>query len=170
MIRNLALFLLTLLFAASLHAGDATTILIVRHAEADQTPEVKDPALTAAGQKRAEALAEVARNANVGVVYTTQFRRTKDTAAPLRKLVEIPLAESPVARETIAQQTTDLAQRIAKQHAGQTVLIVGHSNTVPIFVEALSGVKVPAIAHEEHDRIYIVVIDDGKARVIAAKY
>lgn len=169
MIRTVALFLLTL-FATALQAGDATTILIVRHAEADSTPEVKDPALTAVGERRAEALAAVARDANVRVVYTTQYRRTKDTAAPLRRIAEIPLAESPVARETITQQSTELAKRIVEQHKGEAVLIVGHSNTVPLFVEALSGVKIPAIGHDEHDRLYVVIVEDGKARLISARY
>lgn len=167
--RNVALLLLVLLLAGSVHAGDATTIVIVRHAEADQTPEVKDPALTAIGEKRAEALANALRDANVRIVYSTQYRRTKDTAAALRRNTEIPLAEVAVARETIAQQSAELAKQIVEKHKGETVLIVGHSNTVPVFVEALSGVKVPPIAHEEHDRLYIVVIEDGKARLIATR-
>lgn len=167
--RNVALLLLVLL-AASVHAGDATTIVIVRHAEADQTPEVKDPALTAAGEKRAEALANALRDADVRMVYSTQYRRTKDTAAVLRRNTEIPLAEVAVARETIAQQSAELAKQIVEKHKGETVLIVGHSNTVGVFVEALTGVKVPAIAHDEHDRLYVVVIEDGKARLIATKF
>ncbi|HEX6160952.1 MAG TPA: phosphoglycerate mutase family protein [Thermoanaerobaculia bacterium] len=170
MIRPFALFLFSLFTAAALHAGDATTILVVRHAEADQTPEVKDPALTEIGEKRAEALAEVAKDAGVRIVYTTQYRRTKDTAAPLRRTGDIPLAEVAVARETIALQTAELAKKIIEQHKGETVLIVGHSNTVPLFVEALSGVKVPAIAHAEHDRLYVVILEDGEARVIATRY
>ncbi len=57
------------------------------------------------------------------------------------------------------------------QHAGGTVLVVSHSNTVPQFVEALTGVKVADIKDDEYSRLYIVTIQaSGYASVVAAQY
>ncbi len=47
-------------------------------------------------------------------------------------------------------------QRILKEHAGDTVLVVGHSDTVPEIIDALGAGKVPEIADIEFDNLYIV--------------
>jgi broad specificity phosphatase PhoE len=147
-----------------------TTILIVRHAEAEPG-DSPDPSLSDAGRARAKALAAVAANAGVGAVYATQYARTKETAAPAAAGAGVSVIESAVARTTLAEQSKELGRRIASEHAGGTVLVVGHSNTVPLLVAALGGVTIPEIAHTEYDRLYVIVLDPGKPpRVIAAKY
>ena len=60
-----------------------TMVLIVRHAEKAASAGT-DPDLSAAGAARANALAAVAAHAGVEAAYVTQFKRTKETAAPLR--------------------------------------------------------------------------------------
>ena len=55
--------------------------------------------------------------------------------------------------------------------AGSTVLVVGHSNTVPGLVEALSGQAPDAMPETEYDRYTLVLLDaDGGARVITSRY
>jgi broad specificity phosphatase PhoE len=132
------------------------TALIVRHAERAETP-VDDPGLTSEGEARARALMEVARKEKVTAIITTQLLRTRNTAEPTAKLLRI----SP---EVLMTGDAGHAQKVAaaiRAHAGQTVLVVGHSNTIPAILEAL-GVKTPAaICEMEYDKIFLVKIAAG---------
>jgi broad specificity phosphatase PhoE len=70
-----------------------------------------------------------------------------------------------------ATYATDLVAHIRKDHAGQNLLIVGHSNTVPEMVEALTGVAPAPMGEDEYDRIYVVTLPaDGPARFVVLKY
>jgi broad specificity phosphatase PhoE len=174
--RSRVAFILSFVFAVSALAheeqkkGSATTILVVRHAEAE-AGNSSDPGLSEAGQARAKALAAVAANAGVKAVYATQFARTKNTGAPAATAAGVSVTEVAVDRAAIAEQSRELAKRILTDHSGETVLIVGHSNTVPVIVSALGGVPIPEIKHDEFDRLYVIVHEPGKpVKVIAAKY
>jgi phosphohistidine phosphatase SixA len=160
------LFAIALLFPLTLAAADGvTTVILVRHAEAMQ--DSQDPGLTEAGTARAKALAVLARDAQVSAVLTSQYKRTKDTAAELK----VPVVETQVERGKIADHASAVAKRITAEYAGKTVVVVGHSNTVPEIVKALSGAAVTEIAHEEYSRVYVVVLEAGKpARVVVARY
>jgi hypothetical protein len=58
-----------------------------------------------------------------------------------------------------------------KLHAGQTVLVVGHSNTLPAIIAALGAKEPPAICDPEYDGFYIVTISaDGKAALMRSRY
>ncbi|HEX7706810.1 MAG TPA: phosphoglycerate mutase family protein [Thermoanaerobaculia bacterium] len=162
------LFAASTVFAANPSACD-TTVLIVRHAEASSGSD--DPELTEKGIARAARLAEVAKDAGVTVAYVTHLRRTRDTVMPLVETSDAKLIEVAVDRVAIKEQTIALGKRILAEHAGQTVLVAGHSNTVPMLLEALGANAVPEIAHDEHDRLYVVIVREGApVRVIAARY
>lgn len=166
----LSLLALLLPFALIAHEtpkkAGATTIIVVRHAEAE-AGDSPDPGLSEAGKARAKELARVAKDARVTAVYATQFRRTKDTAGEFG----IAVTETKVDRATIAEDSATLAKRILAEHPGETVIVVGHSNTVPLLVKALSGVAVADIPHTEYDRLYVVVHEAGKPpRVIETRY
>jgi broad specificity phosphatase PhoE len=151
---------------AWVQADDATTtIIIVRHGE-KQTDAVdpKDPPLSPAGQARAERLARMLKDADVKAIMVTPFARTRQTAEPLAKQAGM----TPVA--ITADDVREVAARIDEHHAGQTVLVVGHSNTVPAIVAALSGQSVPAIDEAEFDHLYIVTKGKWGARVLHLRY
>jgi broad specificity phosphatase PhoE len=58
-----------------------------------------------------------------------------------------------------------------RKHQGQTVLVVGHSNTVPAIVEALGAKRPGAICDSRYDDLFVVTIaGDGKANAVHAKY
>jgi bisphosphoglycerate-dependent phosphoglycerate mutase len=62
-------------------------------------------------------------------------------------------------------------QMVRSKYAGGTVVIVGHSNTVPALVKALSGIDPGEIAHDAYDNMYIVTTTAaGMAQVVRAKY
>jgi len=158
-------------FLAAAKKSDTTTILIVRHAE-KQVNAGEDPHLSDAGVKRAVALADVAENAHVSSVYVTQFQRTGETAMPLVvKHPDIKINRLPVDLSKTNDYPKALANAILSHESGKVVLVVSHSNLVPGIVEALSGIKVPAMGDSEYSRLYVVTVTPGApARVISAQY
>ena len=138
----------------------------MRHAEKASTPAA-DPPLTPAGEARARALLAAVREAGVSAVITTQFVRTKSTAAPTAAALGIA---PEVVTASGATHARDVAAAIRK-HAGQTVLVVGHSNTIPAIIAALGAPEPPPICDEAYDNLYIVTIPPGgQAKLIEAKY
>lgn len=164
--RVLLAIALVIAFAAPALVSAQTTVILVRHAEKADAP-ANDPPLTDAGRKRAQRLAEYLKGANVSVVYSTPFARARETAAPLADGSSAKLIETQVTNS----YASGLVNRIKAENAGQTVVVVGHSNTTPQLVKALTGVDVPAIPDSDYDNLYVVNIDaKGKASLIRAKY
>lgn len=142
-----------------------TTVLLLRHAEKLRTPGDEDPALSSNGAKRAQDLVRMVQPAGIKAIYTSQYLRTRSTAEPLAEKLGLPI------QKMDASDTPGLVKRILKDNAGDIVLVVGHSDTVPEIIEALGGGKVPEIADTEFDNLYIVtVIGPAKATVVHLKY
>ena len=150
-------------------AQPSTIVLIVRHAE--KASEAEDSTLTEAGAERSQALVRVAEGAGVSAIYTTQFRRNRDTAQPLSERLKLPVTEFPIKDlQNPGDYGKTLARDITEKHAGQTVLVVGHSNTVPLILEALTGQPAP-VDHAEYSDLFIVTVPpSGAAKVIKAQY
>jgi broad specificity phosphatase PhoE len=140
-----------------LPAAGTTTVIVVRHAEKG-TDDPRDPSLTEAGNERALALRDALKDAGISAIYSTQFRRTRQTVAPLAQQLGLSIIERPVNSANAATHPADLAREVLLTHAGEAVLIVGHSNTVPQIVQALTGFPVNPIADSEYDHIFMVVI------------
>lgn len=129
-----------------------TTIILVRHAEKAAEPAA-DPPLTAAGAARAEALADVVRDAGVNAIVSTQFQRTRQTVAPTA--AKFGIAADVIDARVSARATADT---LLARYRGRTVLVAGHSNTVPDIAAAL-GVPQPAdICDAGYDNMYVVTI------------
>ena len=144
-----------------------TTVIVVRHAEKAAEPAA-DPPLTSAGAARAEALAELLRGVPVRAVLSTDFARTRSTAAPLA-------ARLGLTTQLVDARARDHARQVAEgvlaRHRGETVVVVGHSNTVPDIVAALGAPKPPAICDPEYDNLYVVrVRANGVATVERRRY
>jgi broad specificity phosphatase PhoE len=151
-------------------ADGPTVVIVVRHAEKEDAPN-PDPALNATGQSRAAALAQAAEDAGVTAVYTTQFRRARDTGAPLAQRLGVQVTPFEINGGNMATYPQALRQEILSKHKGETVVVVGHSNTVPALVQAFSGKPVAALTEADYDRFFVVVMpEDGQARVIKAQY
>jgi broad specificity phosphatase PhoE len=142
------------------------TAIVVRHAEKAAAP-ADDPLLTAAGEARARDLLAAVRDAGVSAIITTQFVRTRATAQPTAAALGLTPEVVTAGGATHAQ---DVALAIRK-HAGQTVLVVGHSNTVPAIIEALGGKRPAAICDPNYDDLFVVTIAaDGKVGVVHSRY
>lgn len=153
---------------ATVDEARATTIVLVRHAEkADDGTD--DPPLTDEGRERARALADVLEDASLDAVLATPYRRTQATAAPAAERFDVPVSVTPVEGGTEAH-AAGVAQAIVEEHVGRSVLVVGHSNTIPAIVEAIGG-EIPAIADDEYDRLVVMVLlPDGSVRLVEARY
>jgi broad specificity phosphatase PhoE len=141
----------------------ATTLIVVRHADRAGQAD----SLTVAGAARAQDLARVALTADVRAVYHSDTRRTRDTAAPLAAALERPLEQYP------AKDVKALIERILRDHPGETVVVVGHSNTVPMIVAAARGPMIPDIADNEFDGLFVVTIPacgNGPATLTRLQY
>ena len=141
--------------------GPVTTIIVVRHADRAGQAD----SLSTAGVERAKDLAQATKMANLKAIYVTDTHRSRDTATPTA-------AMSHVTPEVYAaKEYEELVKRILKDHAGEAVLVVGHSNTVPGIVTALSGQPAADMPETEYDRYTVVLLDaDGAARVITSRY
>lgn len=151
-------------------AAVGTTVVVVRHAE-KSTDDPRDPSLSAAGQQRAKDLSVALRDARVTDIYVTQYKRTRQTAEPLAQALGISMVERPINATNSATYAHDLAHEILTRSGGKSVLVVGHSNTVPDIVKALSGSAIPPITDAEYDHIFIVTIPaGGSPRVMQVRF
>ena len=146
-----------------------TTMIFVRHAEKATTP-ADDPGLSPAGERRAAELARQLVDADViqGVdaIYSTPFKRTKQTAQAVADALDLPVNIYDVA------DTEPVLESILKKHKGKIILVVAHSNTLPVLIANLGASKrVPPIAEDEYDNIYIISIPwFGKTKTIRLRY
>ena len=146
-----------------------TTIVIVRHAEA--VPDAgRDPVLSEAGAAHAAALAAALADADVAAVYATQYQRTQMTGALVAAGAKLQVTVRPIEGRGDSYVAA-LAAHVLGAHAGRTVVIVGHSNTVPALVKALSGVEVAEIGHDTYDLMFVVTARvPGAGSLVRARY
>lgn len=142
----------------------ATTFILVRHAETTGTGS--NPNLSSAGLERAEALRRILANVPLAAVFSSNFNRTKQTAQPtatdqsLPLLLYDPLNQSPLADEWL------------QTYRGRTVLVTGHSNTVPSFLNLLlENNQYADLGESEYDNLFIAtVLEKGRVEVLHLKY
>jgi len=124
-------FLMAFAAAAALHAQttdedaftESTTFILVRHAE--KMNDSDDPGLTQQGVLRANKLYEMVSKSEIGAIYSTDYNRTKATVQVVSDKFDIPIGIYEPAPET------GVTESWIKNHRGETVLVSGHSNTIP---------------------------------------
>jgi broad specificity phosphatase PhoE len=109
-----------------------TTYYFIRHAEKDRSdPDNPDPELNQRGLGRAMHWAEILKDANINAIYTTDYQRTNMTAAPTEVKYDL-------IRQYYDPSMIDIAS-FKSENQGKNVLVVGHSNTTPDFVNKMIG-------------------------------
>lgn len=131
--RITLLLLIFLNTACGQDAPDETTrYFLIRHAEKDLSdPKNPNPDLNGAGVERAVKWKKILSHIDFDAVYSTDFTRTRKTAMPIAERENLPLI-------IYAHKDLDYSKFI-KETQGKTVLIVGHSNSTPAFVNRLMG-------------------------------
>jgi broad specificity phosphatase PhoE len=143
-----------LVLASATTAAAQSAVILVRHAERADTGGASpgmmaaDPDLSPAGHARAEALAALLKDAKITAIYTTDVKRTRQTAGPIAKAIGIEPTSLPAA------DSAALLQRI--QSAAGNVLVVGHSNTIPDLIRGLGVNEAVTIGDQEFDNLFVI--------------
>lgn len=143
-----------------------TTFILIRHAEKDLTQSTNDPDLSADGKARATRLTEVLKKTDIHSIYSTPYKRTQQTVEPLAA------AKSLKVNSYQANKMEEIDNMIS-QHAGGTILLSCHSNTVPQILNYLIGEeKYKTLEDTDYGNIIIVSITErGKnAKVVWMRY
>jgi broad specificity phosphatase PhoE len=156
---------LALLTSCSSHpvASDSATYILVRHAEKAHAPAT-DPPLTEAGRQRAQRLAESLKSTSLDAVYSSAYQRTRQTASPVAQ----------AQRLTVIDYAPDDAQafatRLRTSHPRGTVLVVGHSNTLPPLARALCACEVADMDEAVYGIRYTIRFDaHGRATLAESR-
>lgn len=165
------IFLIFILFVVSIDYGTAisgrTIIYVVRHAEKDLSdPKNTDPDLSEEGYSRAEALSEKLKAQNIGVIFSTNYKRTKQTALPLAKNKGLEILSYQ------GRNYAELKETVNKNYKNQKVLIVGHSNTVLEIIKVFGAVPpVSSLTEEDYDFLFEIRTDHlSKVKLITRRY
>ena len=162
-----------LLIAATLSlltAGSALaqTVILVRHAE--KVDASADPVLSEAGQRRAVDLAVALSDSDLTHVLTSPLQRTRLTARPAAEAHAINPEGISFEGGTEAH-VRRVAERIRSLPDDAVVLVVGHSNTVPLIAGALGETGPSEMADCEYDRLTVISVeDDGDSPAVITRY
>jgi len=134
---------------------EVTTYYFIRHAEKVRVdPNNKDPELNTLGHERAFKWRQVLKSIDFDAIYTTDYNRTKQTAQPIANSNKLKM-------HIYDPKTMDLDLFLIHTK-GKNVLVVGHSNTTPEFVNKLLKEKTyKNIDDRNNSNLYIVSITDG---------
>ncbi len=144
-----------------------TVVAILRHADITLPPATNDEPLNSLGLVRAEALVHHMGLAGVRAVFASTFRRTQQTAQPLADHLGLTVEVRPASEAAAA----DLAAEIKTDHVGETVVVVSHSNLVPVIVAALGGTWSGTIGESDFDNLLWVTIPaSGRVAVHHLRY
>ncbi len=142
---------------------DPLVIFLVRHAEKDEVNMEKDSRLTEEGYIRAAELARTLADAEIGFVHSTDYIRTRNTAAPVAELFGL---EIELYSKSDLHELADAMKALGGRH-----LVVGHSKTTPALVEILGGKPgVPIVESTEYDRLYILTIVNDEISTVLLRY
>jgi len=149
---------LTILFVFSIIASSCsqtiTKIYVIRHAEKgpdtnnDGNPDLLNPQ----GVNRAQDLSRYLKDVGISAVYTTGYKRTIQTSAPLRTELGLDtLHYSPA-------EADNLVNRILADYPGKSVLVVGHSNTADDVINGFQGTPpLINIPDDEFDHMFLIL-------------
>lgn len=139
-------------FAQEAPEQQETTYFFIRHAEKDLSdPTNRNPNLTETGRNRAENWSKVFADTMIDFVYSTDYLRTQQTAAPIAKSKNLVI--TPYDPKNLYDQ------EFQSKTKGKTSIIVGHSNTTPTFVnKILAQKKYVGIDEKEHGKLFIIKI------------
>ena len=137
----------------ALAPAERFVIYVVRHAEKEE--DHVDPSLTRDGYRRADALAQLLKHAQIDAIYSTFYRRNVGTALPLARELATPISFYQ------ANEFAPLVDRLLRE--GRNALVVGHSNTVAEIVNALGGSAQPLNEETDYGDVFQLIIDTRNA-------
>lgn len=159
-------FIFLFIFSYTFMNAQITHIYIVRHAEKDLSDkENPNPDLSDEGKQRAERLLTELKKVKFSAAYSTPYKRTQQTLQPVAEYNKIGTMNYD------PRNNQKLVEEILSTHSNETVIIAGHSNTIPGLLEAF-GAKVPfeTIPEEDYSNIFHLTIDKDKVNLDHSNY
>ena len=147
--------LLTIFFFFSIPEDDCSTFFLIRHAEKVRTNKSdKDPKLNEKGIIRALNWKSYFIDKDISKIYSTNYKRTLETVKPIKEALGL---------NTILYSPSNIDYKnFISSNKGEIVLIVGHSNTIPDFVNELINDQVYSqIDDLNNSNLYIVSLCDS---------
>jgi broad specificity phosphatase PhoE len=163
----LGLFLLAFSGAEAYGQKRKITIILLRHAEKDLSDggASSDPELSAEGKLRAERFAKIINKYKPMRVYSSEFKRTRATVAPLvakRKLT---------VKAYNTKMLNELAAEITSFKKGRRIVVVGHNTTTPALANLLvKEDKYKPLLETEYNKIWIIRLKKGRVRAQVIEY
>jgi broad specificity phosphatase PhoE len=128
--------------------------ILVRHAEKIDTS--KNPELSEKGKIRAQKLTDLFMDEKIDKLYSTPYLRTEQTIAIIANNRKLEV-------EKYNPNDAIFSNTLLKENSGKTVLIVGHSNTIPILANFLIGEnKYKQLDESEYGKIWIITFYGSK--------
>ncbi len=147
--------LLTIFLVFSIPENDCSTFYLIRHAEKVRTNKSdRDPKLNEKGILRALNWKEYFLDKDITKIYSTNYKRTLETVKPFQEAIGLA---------TILYSPSSIDYKdFISSNKGEIVLVVGHSNTIPNFVNELINDQVYAqIEDLNNSNLYIVNLCDS---------
>ena len=151
--------LICFLFSLSIEAqtenkSDCTKVYLIRHAEKDRTDKTNsNPHLNSLGTKRSLKWKDFFKNINFDIIYSTNYHRTLETIKPFSENGTKLIIYNP--------SKIDYNEFVSN-NKGKTILVVGHSNTIPTFTNRISNKNLyNDIEDNNNYNLYVVNICDG---------
>lgn len=132
------------------NTSEYTLVYLTRHAE-KRSDQGKDPSLTSQGQKRAENLAYALSKSNLDVIFSTDYKRTRETATPTSEAQKLDIFSASTSAKT-------MAETITSEHLGRKILVVGHSNTTPVLLAQLGVKEQVTINEDQYGDLFLVIL------------
>lgn len=134
-------------------AAAQETVLVIRHAE--KAAGNDDPALTEAGRARAQAWAEMFAGSGIDIVITSDARRTRETGSVIASALDVERTETPMA------DIATLMDLLTFDYAEDTVLVVGHTETIPRILSDLGVFEMIEIDPHDFGSLFVVAPGAG---------
>lgn len=147
------LFLFIAVFSSAQNEK-CTKVFLVRHAETVNDGS-KDPMLSETGLERAKQWGKVLQSEKIDEIYSTDYKRTQATAMAIANANNVNQIK-------LYEPGKLYSSEFLNQIEGKTIVVVGHSNTIPFLANKLIGEdKYRQIEHTNHSNLYIVTLQVG---------
>lgn len=156
--KKIVLWFIAAVLLAGGAAAQKKTFILVRHAEKDvsATADRVDPDLTQIGRERAVRLVATIKRYKPGAIYSSDFKRTRDTASPMaaRRKKDVQIYDPKKLTELLTTMMVSKTKRF---------LVVGHNTTTPALANLIiKEDKYKALSEAEYGKIWIIKLKDGK--------
>jgi len=139
-------------------------VILVRHAEKASCKG--DSVLSKPGKIRAEALVKALEHTRVKRIVTSDAKRTQETAGPLAQKLGIALVT--VTKEGNPNHVQEVVKEVVSQ--ADTVVVVGHSDSVPEIIKKLDGPKLSHLAGNNYSALFVAKRGPNGTQLVQARY